>query len=185
MFSRLRRGKKDAFSRLLEEHIEHLYAIAFRLTGQAANAEDLLQDLVIRLFEQRSHISSLANPRAYFVRSLHNLYVDSWRSTRHSPITDAEDIAGMEILAGQQVNPDQISANAQLADRLHAALQKLPQERRIMVVLHDIHGYSMPELAAMLHLPLGTVKSRLHRARAALRQELNWEPFDEQLRLPY
>ncbi|MGI9284984.1 MAG: RNA polymerase sigma factor [Pseudomonadales bacterium] len=185
MFSFFKRGSKDSFGRLLDEHIEHLYAIAYRLTGQPANAEDLLQELVIRLFEQSDNISGLANPRAYLVRSLHNLYVDSWRSTKNSPLTNAEDIESLDVLTEEQSSPDQIVNNERLAERLHVALQKLPPERRIMVVLHDIHGYSMPELATMLNLPLGTIKSRLHRARAALRLELNWEPLDEQLRLPY
>lgn len=185
MLSFFKRGSKDNFGRLLDEHIEHLYAIAYRLTGQAANAEDLLQELVIRLYEQRENMVQLANPRAYLVRSLHNLYIDSWRSTRNSPLTNPEDIASASALLDEQSAPDQIANNERLAERVHIALQKLPPERRIMVVLHDMHGYSMPELATMLNLPLGTVKSRLHRARAALRLELNWEPLDEQLRLPY
>ncbi len=185
MLSILKRGGKDSFGRLLGEHIEHLYAIAYRLTGQAANAEDLLQELVIRLYQQRDNITQLANPRAYLVRSLHNLYVDAWRSTKNSPLSNAEDIDGVSPLVKEQSNPEQIANNERLAERVHIALQKLPPERRIMVVLHDIHGYSMPELASILNLPLGTVKSRLHRARAALRLELNWEPLDEQLRLPY
>ncbi len=185
MLSFFKRGNKDNFGRLLGEHIEHLYAIAYRLTGQAANAEDLLQDLVIRLYEQRDNINQLANPRAYLVRSLHNLYIDSWRSTKNSPLTNAEDIESASAMLDEQSTPEQSANNERLAERVHIALQKLPPERRIMVVLHDMHGYSMPELATMLNLPLGTVKSRLHRARAALRLELNWEPLDEQLRLPY
>lgn len=166
-----------AFERLIHPHLRRLYRLAFRLTGSAADAEDLLQDVLTKLFERADELSSIADLRPWTARVLYNRYIDQRRRarTRRLRIVELRSANPQE-----EVDPDSLPANGPGPEddasvafdirRLERALEGLSEEHRVVVLLHDAEGWALDEIGAMTGVPVGTVKSRLHRARERLRQ---------------
>ena len=161
------------FERLLRPHLERLYRLAFRFTGSPEDAEELVQELCARLLPKINELERLEQPGPWLARSLHNLFVDQARRRERSPVNA---VAELPEIAADHPGPDEAAFGALTAERIIAALAKLPPEQRAVLAWHDVEGYTLEELAGSQGLPLGTLKSRLHRARAALRQLLR-EPF--------
>jgi len=179
-----RAARADRFEDLLRPHIAQLYRLAYRLTGSEADSEDLLQDLVVKLHTRADEIAGLDKPGIWLARVLYRLYVDSHRraSRRPTPVSDVtEDDRGddpIDRLAGDEnEQPDQLTERQLNAQRLQAAVDALVEDRRAVVLLHDVEGYRLTEIAEMLDLPVGTLKSRLHRARRQLRDALKQGTF--------
>lgn len=170
--------RRHRFETLVEPHVEHLYRLAWRLTRNEAAAEDLVQDVLIKLFRIQGQVANLEQPRPWLARVLYREYVDRWRRERHAPVnlTDVESADTPDSLLDQEpdpeADPERSAIDEQLRERLVAALEQLSDEHRTILVFHDVEGYTMDELCTVLSLPLGTVKSRIHRARARLRETL-------------
>jgi RNA polymerase sigma-70 factor (ECF subfamily) len=162
---------RASFEQVLRPHLDRLYRLAYRFTGTREDAEDLVQELCARMLPRLEELRGLEQPGSWLARALHNLYVDQTRHRLRSPVDAVDELpevaapaADPEILAGIT------------AAEIVAALSRLPAEQRAVVAWHDIEGYTLEELADTHDLPLGTLKSRLHRARASLRLLLV-EPF--------
>ncbi len=171
---------KDRFERLLEPHFDQLYRLAYRFTSQRDEAEDLVQELLVRLYPKRKQLEEIEDLRPWLARVLYNLYIDTHRARRRSPIDQNDDDASehLERLSDTSADPLEIESRRQNQQLLADAMTQLSEAHRDLLILHDMEGYSLPELNEILDLPLGTLKSRLHRAREALRQVLSREPFD-------
>ena len=175
---------QQRFEHLLRPHIELLYRMAYRWTGTQADAEDLVQELLVRLTTRIDEMEALESLRPWLLRILYNRYVDDYRRQRRSPIDashggwepdqENEDAAAGDLIASAE-DPHNPAEQEDLRRSLHNALAQLEPDQRDAVLLHDMEGYSAEETAGILEIPLGTVKSRLHRARARLRLLL----FDE------
>lgn len=161
------------FELLLRPHLERLYRLAFRFTGARAEAEDLVQELCVRLFPRLAELERLDAPGPWLARSLHNLFVDQVRRQARSPV---ESVDELPEIAADTPGPDELAIASLTAERIEAALARLPADQRAVVAWHDIEGYTLEELAESNRLPVGTLKSRLHRARTALKRLL-MEPF--------
>jgi len=125
-------------------------------------------------------LETVEDLRPWLARALYNLYIDTHRAKQRSP-TDLSDAAAsehMERLGDESADPLEREVRRQNLQLLDEALDRLSEAHRDLLILHDMEGYSLPELKEILELPLGTLKSRLHRAREALRQLLSREPFD-------
>lgn len=172
--------RKARFEQLLEPHFEQLYRLAFRFTSRRDEAEDLVQELLVRLYPKRDRLEDIEDLRPWLARALYNLYVDSHRARQRSPTDLRDDEAGehLDRLRDPSADPLEREARRQDLQLLDEALHRLSEPHRDLLILHDMEGYSLPELKEILDLPLGTLKSRLHRAREALRQLLSREPFD-------
>jgi RNA polymerase sigma factor (sigma-70 family) len=180
----------DEFSELLRPHLPALYRLAFRFTGRQFDAEDLLQELLTRLYSRSERLTTVEILRPWLARALYNLHVDQCRSRARTPFghlqargNDAEE----SIAARQDPGGGSESAAEALLMRQHlaAAVAELPEEQQLVVILHDVEGYELHEAAAILGVPLGTAKSRLHRARDRLRgylQNRNLTPSNIVLR---
>lgn len=181
-FFRSRTGKqvnptqeRARFENLLRPHIELLYRMAYRWTQSQDRAEDLVQDVLTRLASRVTEMEAIESLKPWLVRILYNRYVDDYRRQRASPIDeshsgwvpDEENTAPDPV--NQAIDPVQPIAQEELRLSLHKALAYLEAEQRDLVLLHDMEGYSAEEAAEILGIPLGTVKSRLHRARAKLK----------------
>lgn len=157
-----------AFERALYPHREALHRLALRLTGSPDDADDLMQDLYAHLYPRAGTVASLDRPRPWLMRVLYRLFVDRWRHRRADPV-----IAGGDELEEPPTDaldaPDAIFERQLTAARLQAGLDALPPLQRDLLLLHDVEGYTLPEVAEALEVPLGTLKSRLHRGRTALR----------------
>jgi RNA polymerase sigma-70 factor (ECF subfamily) len=154
---------------VLRPHLDRLYRLAYRFTGTRDAAEDLVQELCARLWPRLDELRALDAPGPWLARSLHNLFVDQARRQARSPIDAVDELP--EVVADAP-GPDALAASDLSLSRIESALLQLPPEQRAVLAWHDIEGYTLEELAAAQAVPLGTLKSRLHRARLALRRLL-------------
>lgn len=175
LFSRV--NKTQPFEHLLAPHISSLYKQAYQYTGNANDADDLLQDVLLELFNKQEQMSQADNLPAWLNRCLYHRFVDRCRRKNRAP--EHEDIDALPIRDEQRSNePEQFCVNKQII----AGLQSLNPVQRAVVSLHDISGFTLPELASIVDMPLGTLKSHLHRARKQLKKNLQLQPFDAQVR---
>lgn len=170
----------ESFEELIKPHFDYLFRIAMRFTNKVEDAEDLLQDLLVKLYPRFEEIRQLEQPRSWFTKVLYRMYIDSTRKYARNPLQsiaidqDSDDPNRCDALKGDTARePDQQLQQAQLQARLLYYLGRLNREQRSLLVLHDVEGYSLPDLHAMLGIPLGTLKSRLHRARERMRKMID------------
>lgn len=154
--------------------MELLWGMAYRYTGSRADAEDLLQELVTRLYPGRDQLQAVENLRPWLVRSLHNLFIDTRRRWSRNVLSrtgqvDEEELLNLEDGAE---GPEAALVSDQRRRDITTALDTLDPDQRAVVVLHDMEGYTLPELQELLAVPVGTLKSRLFRARRRLRDLL-------------
>ena len=174
--------RRAEFEALVRPHLEWLYRLAYRYTGQAQDAEDLVQELLVRLYRNPEDLTRLSAPRPWLIRSLYNLFVDQWRHRRRTPFGHLHPEPWDELFADQGggATPEDELQAAGLRRTVSQALFRLDEVHRALLVLHDVEGHTLPELADALGLPLGTLKSRLFRARRKLRRQLGGgNPLDE------
>jgi RNA polymerase sigma factor (sigma-70 family) len=170
------------FEDLLRPQVEYLYRLAWRFTGNVADAEDLVQDVLLKLFPRTHEMLAIQKLRPWLARVLYHQYVDSVRQRARAPVlelvvgADGEEDPLDKIPATSQ-GPEQELERSALRERILVALRQLNPEQRAVIALHDVEGYSLEELEAMLETPIGTLKSRLHRGRQRLRDLLSMEPF--------
>ena len=168
-------NNKQAFETLVQPHFDRLYRLAFRLTGQKVEAEDLFQELLIKAFGKLDDLVAIDEPGSWLSRVMYNLFVDEQRRFARQRMHTVEEGFlpgdGLEGLAG----PDDPVRNNQRLEKLKQldlALAQLSDDHRVIVLLHDTEGYKLTEIQDLMGIPVGTVKSRLHRARARLREIL-------------
>ena len=171
--------RASAFEQAVRPHLNRLYRLAFRLTGRRTDAEDLLQDVLTSLYERHDELTSIADLAPWLGRVLYNRFVDNERRYRRSRWRDDGsrrvvfvDDAVLASLASPEAGPEAQAAVLAELDRLHKALECLGVEQRAVILLHDAEGYCIEEIQAVTGIAAGTVKSRLHRARARLRELL-------------
>ncbi len=164
-----------AFEKLVRPHFDRLYRLAWRLTGQKAEAEDLFQELLIKAYGKLDDLVRIDAPGPWLARMMYNLFVDERRryARRRMRTVDEGDLAGQGLadLPGTD-SPDWNHERRERIRALDAALSKLSDDHRLIVLLHDTEGYKLEEIQVLTGVPIGTVKSRLHRARARLREIL-------------
>ena len=168
-------GKKPAstFEALVRPHITYLYRLAFRFCGNQEDAEDLVQDLLVKLYPRSAELEKVEKLRPWLVTSLYRMFVDGTRRKARTPLELIDNEAAFyETSANGELTPDQDLAEDQRLDRIQHAFQRLSEEHRVLLTLHDIEGYRLVELETMLDVPVGTLKSRIHRARARMRKML-------------
>lgn len=169
------------FDHLLRDHVPALYRSAYRWTGAVDRAEDLVQELLIRLYPRLAELRRLDRLRPWALRVMYRIFVDQVRRERSSPVQfGAEPLEeggeddGPE-LCDPSAGPAELLEQELTQQRVMAAWECLGEQHRVVLSMHDIEDYSLPELAQIMDIPLGTLKSRLHRARARLRELLATE----------
>ncbi len=166
--------KHQEFEREALVHLDTLYNVALRLTGSAPDAEDLVQDTVTKAYRAWDKYERGTNCRAWLVTILRNTFINQYRrkSKRPTPV-DFEAVKDTSVFeAMQDRDPSGTFFRFIVDEEVKRAIQELPEEFRIPVVLSDVEGLSYAEIAEALELPLGTVKSRLFRGRRRLQQRL-------------
>lgn len=176
--------QQEPFEELLDPHMEHLFCLAYRFTNNQSDAEDLVQDLLVKLYPKFEQICEIESLKAWLSRSLYNLFVDQYRkSSRLNEITQSCEQDELVNMEDHRHGPEQETGLDRIGVQLQVALDKLSEDHRILVMMHDVEGYSLPELEEMFGTPIGTLKSRLHRARGRLRDLIDMEPNEADLRL--
>jgi len=170
---------QDAFEKLARAHQDRLFACAYRLTGNRDDAEDLLQQSLMEAYAAFPRFQQGTHFDRWVYRIMHNTYLDSVRrrprflvqSLDEALETEEGTVAGREI-ADPHGGPEAELMEKTLSEPIQRALDALPAEFRSVVVLAEMQGLSYEEVAQTLRCPVGTVRSRLHRARALLRRSL-------------
>ncbi|MFC4565068.1 sigma-70 family RNA polymerase sigma factor [Nocardiopsis mangrovi] len=160
-------------------YADQLYPTALRMTRNTADAEDLVQETFAKAFANFHQFRAGTNLRAWLYRILTNTFINGYRKKQREPRQDSTDeIKDWQLAAADtHASSGSRSAETEVLDHLpdfaiRQALAQLPEEFRLVVYLIDIEGYSYKEVAARMGTPLGTVMSRLHRARRQLREQL-------------
>ena len=173
------RRPRESFEVLMAPHIDHLYRLAFRFTRSTPAAEDLVQDVLIKACRLQHEIALLENPRAWLARVLYREYVDRWRREKLAPISlstleSDDEASGTSRSEGvSEHDPERDAMSTQLRERLVQAIALLNEDQRAVILFHDVEGYTLEEISVVLTQPIGTLKSRIHRGRARLREILN------------
>ncbi|MFE9743395.1 RNA polymerase sigma factor SigE [Saccharothrix saharensis] len=154
---------------VVREHADRVYRLAYRLTGNQHDAEDLTQETFIRVFRSLASYKP-GTFEGWLHRITTNLFLDMAR--RRSRVRMEALPEETDRIPGDDPTPEEIYDDTHLDPELQAALDELPPEFRAAVVLCDVEGLSYEEIGATLGVKLGTVRSRIHRGRQALRVAL-------------
>jgi RNA polymerase sigma-70 factor (ECF subfamily) len=176
---------RERFERDVLPLLPSLYGAALRMTRNPADAEDLVQDTYLRAFRGFSGFKEGTNLKAWLYRILTNSFINTYRKKQREPQTvegpdDVEEWYLFDRLGGRNVEgsaEEEVLDNIPDAD-VKAALESLPENFRLPVLLADVEGFSYKEIADIMGTPIGTVMSRLHRGRKALEKAL-WETARE------
>lgn len=173
MDARENNRQSTPFERLLRPHMERLYRLACRLTHSRPEAEDLLQDVLTKMYARLDDLAGLRDPGPWLNRVLYNHFIDNRRRYKRQRLVSIDEgqLPGESIEQLPGGGPDDVARLDRVAT-LQAALDQLSDEHRTVVLLHDAEGYKLEEIHKITGDPVGTVKSRLHRARARLREIL-------------
>ncbi|MFM7508279.1 MAG: sigma-70 family RNA polymerase sigma factor [Actinomycetota bacterium] len=172
---------RSLFSEQATPFIDQLYGAALRMTRNPADAEDLVQETFIRAYRGYEGFQDGTNLRAWLFRILTNTFINSYRAAQRRPeqseLDDVEELYLYRRIGGLEAASLGRSAEDELMDlftdtQIHDALDALPEQFRLAVLLADVEGFSYKEIAEILGVPIGTVMSRLHRGRRALQKSL-------------
>ncbi len=173
-YSAIAGSKEDTFQREAIPHLDSLYRFAVRLTTDPTQAEDLVQDTMLRGYRCWHQYQTGTNARAWLMTILRNTYMTQYRQARRAGVqVDVTEIEPYTVFEGpQEVDPEQRFFDQIVDDEILRAIDALPDHFREALVLSDVEGLSYAAVAQIINVPLGTVKSRLSRARRILRRKL-------------
>jgi len=172
---------QSRFADLAMEHMSSLYTAALRMTRNPADAEDLVQETYLKAYRAFGSFAEGTNLRAWLYRILTNTFINSYRSKKRRPeqvdVDEVEDLYLYRRLGALEAAAASRSAEDELLDHftdddVKNAIEALPEQFRLAVLLADVEGFSYKEIADILDIPIGTVMSRLHRGRRALQKAL-------------
>jgi RNA polymerase sigma-70 factor, ECF subfamily len=157
-------GQAEAWDELIDRYSGRLYNLALHFSGSREEAEDLTQEIFLRLYTSLRQYRGDCPLISWALRLSRNLCIDHYRRVRHErgSLRVPEEVLA-HLPAGDDVHAE--TQERQEVAAVHAALAEMPEDLAELVLLRDLQGWSLEEVAASLDLPLGTVKSRLHRAR--------------------
>ena len=174
LMARLASGDREALAPLMERHYRRVYRIALSYLRQPDDALDVVQECFVKAFRNAARWDGSAGAGPWLARIAVNLSIDRWRRNKRrqqtfTPLADGDHEAA---LGGTDDGLDRSIAGREAHERLRAALAKLPDRQRAVVVLRHYQELSLDEIATTLGISLGTVKSSLHRALHRLRDGL-------------
>ena len=173
-------GQEAAWEDLVREHTRFVYSICYRFTGSGAAAEDLTQEVFLRVFKSlKSFRAGEGRFAVWLGRLTRNLLIDHYRRSRMDRVTDSlEGQTALEESQAGMARTEGMLASREAGEVLQVALGKLSPELRETVILRDLEELEYREIAEVLNVPEGTVKSRLNRGRAELARILRRQKVD-------
>jgi RNA polymerase sigma-70 factor (ECF subfamily) len=165
---RSRRASAEArFEALVRPHYDALYRTAWRWTRSVEDAQDLVQETVTRAYPRLAELEALEQPRYWLARVMYRLFIDGVRRHERRKVVSIDAVPDDELASGVP-GPEEGAERARNAERVAQVWHRIDRDKRVLLALHDIEGYTLEEIMVTTGLKEGTVKSRLHRARALL-----------------
>jgi len=180
LIQRCLRGDQTAWERIVRQHWRRVFNVAYKFVGRHDEAEDLTQDIFLKIFKSLNTFDRRANFQTWLISVSRNLCIDHYRSVRKERQTIDRDVDASD-LSPTASGPSPVAALEQ-RDRvmlLREALAALPDSLRTAVMMRDIQELSYQEIATRLHLPEGTVKSRINRGRTELARQVRQRRGDD------
>lgn len=181
-----RRSRARQFEDCVRPWLGGMYRFAYRLTGQREDAEDLVQDVLTKLFPRAEELYAVEQPGPWLNRVLYRHFIDLTRKRGRQADRPASAIMSdeasrdfLDSLVDSNADPEGQVGQAQLQQAVATALDSLSPDQRTLLLLHEVDGWRQEDIAGVLGIAEGTVKSRLHRCRASLRKTMamELEPF--------
>ena len=192
LINQAKKGDLDAFNRLVLEYQDQAFNLALRMLGDQPSAEDAVQLTFISAYENLRSFRG-GSFRAWILRITSNNCLDELRRQKRKPTVDlvpedpetGEELESPEWLADEAMSPEEKVSQKELESVIQRCIQQLPDEFRAVVVLVDVQGMDYQEASEVVRSPLGTIRSRLARARQRLQDCLRgaWELLPEKYRL--
>ncbi len=166
--------KRESFEREALVHLDALYRVALRLTGNASDADDLVQETMLKAYRAWDQYEKGTNAKGWLLTILRHAFINEYRRrTRHPETVDVDTIEPFAVFSDiQDDDPQGAFFDRIVDDEVLRAIDQLPEAFRETLVLSDVEGMSYQEIAKILEIPVGTVKSRLFRARQLLQGRL-------------
>jgi len=170
--------KQEVFDHEFMPHINSMYNFAYRLTFDEDDAKDLVQDTYLKAFRFIDSFQQGTNAKAWLFRILKNSFINDYRKKKKEPAKvdyqEVETFYNSEDV-DRQITPDLRVESLQnlMGDEISNALNSLDVDFRTVIILCDLEGFKYDEMAKILDIPIGTVRSRLHRARNLLKEKLS------------
>lgn len=167
------------FEEIVRRYSRHVYNVAYRMAGNDADAKDLTQEAFLRVYRALRKIEPGTPLDSWLYRIVTNLFIDMLRKrpkgrveSLDAPVTTPRGSEIERSIPDPSGNPEEVVVTPMLDGEIQRALDSLTDDLRMVVILSDIEGLAYEEVAQAIRVPVGTVKSRLHRARKALRDRL-------------
>jgi RNA polymerase sigma-70 factor, ECF subfamily len=179
LIQRARGGDTEAMGHLIHRYQKHVYNLAYRLCGHYDDANDIAQEAFLRVFHSLNHFRGEANFSTWLYRIVTNVFLDERKKQRvrsHNSLEEyieLEDSTVARQIEDPSPGPEEAVTAKERSDVIGAAVLSLPETQRVMIVLYHFQERSYEEIAEIMDMPIGTVKSRLNRARLALRNKLD------------
>lgn len=169
--------KQEDFEDEIVPHLDAMYNFALRLTSDPSDAEDLVQDTIVKAFRFFSSYEKGTNAKAWLFRILKNSYINNYRKQSKKPNqVDYDEVSSFyETIRADRTDTSDLEDKMfreLVDDDISQALEELPEDFRTVVLLCDVEGFTYEEIANMLDVPIGTIRSRLHRGRNLLKAQL-------------
>ncbi len=165
------KGDPRAFEELMQQYERTIYGIALRMSGNACDAQDLMQEAMLRIYRHIGSFKGNAKFSTWVFRVTTNVCLDAFRRKRPEQSMESLSESGMQFESPD--SPEKHRERSELAESIQAAIGALPEDLRVAVILRDIQGFAYDEIADITGANPGTVKSRISRGRSKIRETLS------------
>lgn len=183
LISRAMQGDASAFNELLGMQEKRMYAVCLRMCANPEDAQDCLQESMLRIFRSISGFKGQSSFSTWVYRVTMNTCLDELRKKKNKPTTSLDGLLDTGWSPSDDLDtPEHHTITGQKRSAIHSAIAELPEDMRSAVVLRDIEGFSYDEISGMLGINVGTIKSRISRGREKLREKIRLRPelFDKE-----
>lgn len=172
LISRCQKGDQDAFKEIFDQYHKKVYRIAYGVVRRREDALDIVQEVFIKLFHSIRNFKGKSLFYTYLYRMTINAAIDHTRKMGKFPSSTLDEEGGIQLSDGVEKRPDQVLLHKELEGRVNAAMEKLPTDQRMALILREVEGLSYQEMAEAMGCSIGTVMSRLHYGRKKIQELL-------------
>jgi len=175
-------GDLEAFERLIMAYEKKIFNIAYRMTGNSEDAADIAQEVCIKIYKSIGNFKENSSFGTWVYRITSNVCIDEIRKRKNSTVSlnvkNEDDEEFERAIENKDRLPDEIVEGREALNAIKKCILELTPEQRMVIILRDVRGHSYEEISSMLNINIGTLKSRLNRARSLLKDKLrNMEHF--------